>query len=286
MYDSLGILLPLSYLAVPLVTATLFYLRSSRSSRAKYTLHFRTGMLVFLELSIFFILFNADDYLTGYRFTDFTTLLVCMAIHLVVTHLGFDRAENERTASLLYRVRLANEAMLIGLSCLTMHENGRYVGGIEWLFFAFTLIFALAVAFQRIRDLLDHPESKRLAIYSGAKLTLITLSFLTPLLEQGYLISTICMLTAFASIIGGFGIRSRPLRLYGLILTLLAVLKLVLIDTSSLATVTRILSFLAGGLICFTISALYTYLEKKLLKQPLPNGKAEDASANTTEPKG
>ena len=175
---------------------------------------------------------------------------------------------------------------MIGLSCLTMHENGRYVGGIEWLFFAFTLIFALAVAFQRIRELLDHPENTRLAIYSGAKLTLITLAFLTPLVEQGYLISTVCMLTAFASIIGGFVIRSRPLRLYGLILTLLAVLKLVLIDTSSLATVTRILSFLAGGLICFTISALYTYLEKKLLKQSVPNGKAEDASANTTEPKG
>jgi hypothetical protein len=91
MYDSVGILLPLCYLAVPLVTATLFYLRSSRSSRAKYTLHFRTGMLVFLELSIFFILFNADDYLTGYRFTNFTTLLVCMTIHMAVTHFGFDR---------------------------------------------------------------------------------------------------------------------------------------------------------------------------------------------------
>ena len=90
----------------------------------------------------------------------------------------------------------------------------------------------------------------------------------------------------FNAIIGGFAIRSRPLRLYGLILTLLAVLKLVLIDTGSLATVTRILSFLAGGLICFAISALYTYLEKKLLKQPSTGGKIEDSSMDTTETKG
>ena len=87
------------------------------------------------------------------------------------------------------------------------------------------------------------------------------------------------MLTAFLAIIGGFAIRSRPLRLYGLILTLLAVLKLVLIDTSALATVTRILSFLAGGLICFTISALYTYLEKKLLKQSAGGAKTDTTSA-------
>ena len=279
MSDRIGILLPLLYLAVPLVTATLLYLSAKRESRAKYTFYFRSGMLIFAELSIYFILLNAGNYLKGYSFTDFITLLVCMAIHMAVTHFGFDRAGDEKTADLLRKARLLNEAALIGLSCLTMNENGHYIEGSEWIFFTFTAIFALAVAFQRIRELQERPESTRLAIYSGAKLTLITLAFITPLVEQGYLVSTVCMLTAFLAIIGGFAIRSRPLRLYGLILTLLAVLKLVLIDTSALATVTRILSFLAGGLICFTISALYTYLEKKLLKQAAGGAKTDTTSA-------
>ena len=283
MTDRIGILLPLLYLAIPLVTATLFYLMAKRESRAKYTFHFRSGMLIFAELSIYFILLNADNYLKGYNFTDFITLLICMAVHMAVTHFDFDRAGDEKTANLLRKARFANEAALIGLSCITMNENGHYIEGSEWFFFTFTAIFALAVAFQRIRELQDRPESTRLAIYSGAKLTLITLAFITPIVEQGYLVSIVCMLTAFAAIIGGFVIRSRPLRLYGLILTLISVLKLVLVDTSSLATVTRILSFLAGGLICFTISALYTYLEKKLMKQPVSASDAMKTHEGETE---
>ena len=271
------------YLAIPLVTATLYYLRASAESRVKYTFHFRFGMLVFFEISILSILLNASDHLSGYNFTDFITLLICMAVHMVVTHLGFDRAGDEKAAGLLRKARLVNEAALIGLSCITMNENGHYIEGSEWIFFTFTALFALAVAFQRIRELQERPESTRLAIYSGAKLTLITLAFITPLAEQGYLVSIVCMLTAFAAIIGGFVIRSRPLRLYGLILTLISVLKLVLIDTSSLATVTRILSFLAGGLICFTISALYTYLEKKLLKQSVSAPNATKTPEGETE---
>ena len=58
--------------------------------------------------------------------------------------------------------------------------------------------------------------------------------------------------------------KSKTLRLYGVVLSLLCVLKLVTYDVAGQTTILRVVAFIGGGMICFAISALYSYAVKKL----------------------
>ncbi len=64
----------------------------------------------------------------------------------------------------------------------------------------------------------------------------------------------------------GFVFRERPLRLHGLALFLICVLKLFLYDLRNLETPYRILSFIALGLILLGVSWIYTRFREQLQK--------------------
>ena len=73
------------------------------------------------------------------------------------------------------------------------------------------------------------------------------------------------MLTALACIVLGFIGKANALRLYGLILTMFCVIKLVTFDVTNLNTLLRVVALIIGGIICFIIIAIYSYTSKKLL---------------------
>ena len=91
------------------------------------------------------------------------------------------------------------------------------------------------------------------------------LRFCTPVAGEGYAWSVCCMICALVCAIIGFRFEIGGLRLYGLILTLVCVVKLVMIDITGLNGFEHALAFVAGGLVCFGISALYHYAVKRLL---------------------
>ena len=90
------------------------------------------------------------------------------------------------------------------------------------------------------------------------------LYYCTPLAGQGYQWSLCCMLCALACIVVGFAMRVGGLRLYGLILALACVAKLVVLDLGDLDSLVRVGALIAGGAICFGISALYSFAVKRL----------------------
>ncbi|MBP5178801.1 MAG: hypothetical protein J6066_04445, partial [Lachnospiraceae bacterium] len=61
----------------------------------------------------------------------------------------------------------------------------------------------------------------------------------------------------------GFIYKLKGLRIYGLVLSLVCVVKLVMIDISYENTIGHALSFFLSGVLCFVISAIYSYVEKK-----------------------
>ena len=77
-------------------------------------------------------------------------------------------------------------------------------------------------------------------------------------------ISIIYVLTALAWIILGFTRRYPFIRMFGLGLAALSVIKLFLIDLGSLTQGYRIVSFFALGLILVAISFVYQYFSKLL----------------------
>ena len=82
-----------------------------------------------------------------------------------------------------------------------------------------------------------------------------------------YVLSLASMVSALICVIAGFISRTKPLRLYGLFLTLLCVIKLITYDVRELETPLRIVALIGGGIICFAISALYSYSEDRLISK-------------------
>jgi uncharacterized membrane protein len=106
-----------------------------------------------------------------------------------------------------------------------------------------------------------------LAIYA---LVLSLLQSFTGWLNQPYALSLSSMIIALAIIALGFWSRVRSLRLYGLVIVIICVLKLVLVDLGGLNTTMRVVAFIGGGIICFGISALYNFAVKRFnAEQPL-----------------
>ena len=78
-----------------------------------------------------------------------------------------------------------------------------------------------------------------------------------------YIYSIVTMIVALVCIIAGFVSKSKGMRMYGLILIMGCVLKLVTIDISSENSMSRVLAFVVGGIVCFMISGIYNIFEKK-----------------------
>lgn len=100
----------------------------------------------------------------------------------------------------------------------------------------------------------------------AAASTLLVMSYLyhcTPIAAEGYQWSLCCMMCALTCIVFGFRMRIGGLRLYGLVLVIACVAKLALLDISALDSLARVGAFIAGGIICFAISALYNFAVKR-----------------------
>ncbi len=88
----------------------------------------------------------------------------------------------------------------------------------------------------------------------------------------------VCMLISLTCVAAGFIRRSGSLRLYGLILTKVCVLKLATRDVAGLETLLRILTLIGGGVICFAVSAIYSYPVRRL-----PGRNPADGNKDLTE---
>jgi hypothetical protein len=112
-------------------------------------------------------------------------------------------------------------------------------------------------------------------VLSGIGLTAAVMGLFVPydwFVDRGpgwfltFSVSLIAM--AVALLVVGLGLWSRvkALRLYGLVVVIASVLKLVTLDIGSVDSITRVAAFLGGAAICFGISALYNYAAKKFDK--------------------
>ncbi|ORX77911.1 hypothetical protein BCR32DRAFT_328737 [Anaeromyces robustus] len=79
-------------------------------------------------------------------------------------------------------------------------------------------------------------------------------------------VKSMCMIT-FAVVCIALGFRNKltgkELRIFGLIMTLVFVVKFIIIDISIDSSILKALSYLISGILCFGISAIYNHFEKK-----------------------
>ena len=123
------------------------------------------------------------------------------------------------------------------------------------------------LAFVRSKNIFTAKSTIAEELLYGIKLTGLVIAIIfgfTSWFDSSFVFSLILMLTALICIIAGFICRAKALRLYGLVLTLLCVLKLVTVDVAGLESYLRVITLIIGGIICFIASAIYSYSVKKI----------------------
>lgn len=132
---------------------------------------------------------------------------------------------------------------------------------------AILALMTLALACFNIKSLYatyGEEHEKELSIYTSVKLSLFALVVLERLHSASYVISLVGIVLAIAFICVGFYYRLKGFRLYGLVLCLICVAKLLLVDVTYNSSVMRPVGYLAAGILCYFISWIYSKLEKKL----------------------
>lgn len=84
----------------------------------------------------------------------------------------------------------------------------------------------------------------------------------------GVVLSIGFMCLAIGCVILGFYVRRKSIRLFGLILTVLSVIKCLLVDIEYSSSIYLPVGLLIAGLACFGISYVYSVFEKKLKEEP------------------
>jgi len=100
-------------------------------------------------------------------------------------------------------------------------------------------------------------------LYASIKFAGILWSSLCIYNISNYVISVYMITYAVVCIVFGFRNKliGKPLRIFGLIMTLLFIIKFIIIDINFNNSVMKALSYLISGILCFTISAIYNHFE-------------------------
>ena len=141
-------------------------------------------------------------------------------------------------------------------------------------------IILIPMGLINIREIINLKKGF-LSVMSCLKLTIlsaISISMIFPdLFDINFAVSIYLMLMAGICIAIGFMKDVKPIRLYGLVTVMISVGKMVVFDVWDQESMIRVISFIAGGIICFAISAGYSYIEKKHLKENNSNKTSIDA---------
>ncbi len=101
-------------------------------------------------------------------------------------------------------------------------------------------------------------------VYAGIKFTILIYVILDSASAAQAAISIACFLLAIVCIALGFYKKYSNLRMYGLVLSMVCIVKLVMFDIAYDNTLGHAISFFISGLLCFVISAIYNYVGKRM----------------------
>jgi len=265
MSDNWGVGAALIYLAVLVGLGVASWRQMSSSARGKYGHWALVSAFAAVEISLAVIIL-LDSAL---HFREGLFVLVTVGILIGIHFLA------PKSTPLFYRIAEL-VAVVIAANCLYATTNDTDV-----ILASCAMIGLIVIVVDRIREaahttslaLRRHaaqPDT-RIEVLSGIVLTIAAVGLFTPYdwfltrnswWPWGFPTSLACMVVAL--IIVGLGLWSRvkPLRLYGLVVVIVAVLKLVTLDLGSVNSITRVVAFLGGAAVCFGISALYNYTAK------------------------
>ena len=132
----------------------------------------------------------------------------------------------------------------------------------------FIIILTTVVVFMlNVKNILDKYDGLFSGVYIGGKFTVLLIVILASFDAPNYIVSIGCFVISIMSIMCGFKGKYKSLRIYGLILSMISIFKLIMIDINYENTLGNALSFLGSGILCFVINMIYNYIDKKFTEK-------------------
>lgn len=163
------------------------------------------------------------------------------------------------------------EALLLpGVFALIFCHRTLFIGhaleGTKTIVTVLICLLCLMLSLINVKKLYLHfKNSSFISIYSGFKYTILLLLIMLRFSVVSYGISIVGILLSTIFVVIGFRYLHKSLRLYGLALSMICVLKLLFFDLTFDNAFYRPISFLIAGILLFLISFIYFRLEKSSL---------------------
>ena len=181
--------------------------------------------------------------------------LICFFV-ISLMHLVLNKLEYFGKEKPVEEMMTAINAMLMLAGCSFMHD-------MPWQLP--TILITVLLFLVNSKRLL--PKHKYAGYYIAFKYTALMVSILTSFDVVNYVISICLLLFAIFSIVTGFYKDMISFRLYGLVLSMISIIKLIIIDISYDSTLENALSFFVSGVLCFIISFIYHKIDTGLKKK-------------------
>ncbi|MDE6847278.1 MAG: DUF2339 domain-containing protein [Lachnospiraceae bacterium] len=173
---------------------------------------------------------------------------ILAAIHLILTALSYFGTEKP-----VEHTMIAANALLMALGCAA-------IGCRPWKP-ASIMITALLFVINSRKLLL---RNQKAGYYIALKYTVFIVCVLNSYDVTNYIISITLLLFAITSIIIGFYKSAVTFRLYGLVLSMISIVKLIMIDIQYDSTIENAISFFVSGVLCLAISFIYHRIDLNL----------------------
>lgn len=244
------------YLLCLLVVATGHYLmywkKEQYNAAYKICIYLLTLLTLFYIEPVFSELFGSDDWSGLCTYIVVVTYNIFMMKGMLTGNL---KTGNQDISALYHITNLG--LMLVGLSFAGDSYESAVIH-ILWI------MVTLVTFLVNSKNYLDKRDSMAAGIYVGVKLAVFMVVVLNSFEAVNYVISISCLLFAIASIIIGFAGEYKSLRIFGLVLSMISIFKLIMVDISYENTLGNALSFFVSGILCFVISLIYNYIDKKM----------------------
>ena len=182
--------------------------------------------------------------------------------------------EYNKSSRILDRIVKINSSIILYISIILMaeeiHLSQRYVA-VNYTVRIGLILLAVGLYYLIAREIIKS-KSVFVQVYVGLTATCIVNAAcrgLSNIFEIAYIFSIVTMITALVCITVGFAAKTKGLRVYGLIVVMLCVIKLVTFDigTTNADSMSRVVAFIVGGIVCFIISGIYNKVESKFINE-------------------
>jgi uncharacterized membrane protein len=185
------------------------------------------------------------------------TFISILNLIVLKTKLGNNFETNEKNKTLNIFANIINVILLI--ITLIILQDTQFI-----LLKILIICVACANYLANSKNLLDKNNKWYIAFYIGLKLTVLLIASLNSLNAPSFGASIGCFILAILCILVGFKYKYKYLRNYGLLLSIVSIIKLIMIYIQYASTIENAISFMISGLLCFTIGFIYNKIDKKI----------------------